>query len=77
MIGKDTGKTWESAVLSPRKLRGKVKITSLFDKITTLFIKITTLFDKITTLFYIFLRDMYSWVTENRQIMKLDTTRTP
>ena len=50
-MGKDTGKTGQNAVLSARKLRGKVKITTLFDKITTLFIKITTLFDKITTLF--------------------------
>ena len=51
MVWKATGKTCQSAVLSLRKLRGKVKITSLFDKITTLFVKITTLFDKITTLF--------------------------
>ena len=57
MMGKATGKTGQSAVLSLRKLRGKVKITSLFDKITTLFVKITTLFDKITTLFNRIFRD--------------------
>ena len=45
MVVKATGKTGQRAVLSLRKLRGKVKITSLFDKITTLFVKITTLFD--------------------------------
>ena len=56
MVGKDTGKTGQSAVLSLRKLRGKVKITSLFYKITTLYVKITTLFDKITTLFDTFSR---------------------
>ena len=45
-----TGRRGRRYGLSRVEVRGRVKITSLFDKITSLFDKITTLFDKITTL---------------------------
>ena len=41
-------KTWRSSVQSGMKVKGKVKITSVFIKITSVFIKITSVFDRIT-----------------------------